>query len=124
MGGQSVQTRAGFVPGRLLDRVGLVGGSGYRVSGLQGYLALKKQPTSLGPPWGPMHSPTAGSWVGAVSCERSIPVGSKTARERWFRTSQGALAIFRVWGSGFKVQGSGFRVQNVGFRVKGFGCRV
>ena len=28
---------------------------------LQGYLAHKKQPPPLGPPWWPMHSPTVGS---------------------------------------------------------------
>ena len=28
---------------------------------LQGYLAHKKQPHLLGPPWGPRHRPTVGS---------------------------------------------------------------
>ena len=42
---------------------------------LQGNLAHKKQPTSLGPPQGPRHSPTVGSQVGAVSYERGTPVG-------------------------------------------------
>ena len=33
----------------------------HRQHTLQGYLAHKNQPTSLGPPWGPRHSPTVGS---------------------------------------------------------------
>ena len=41
---------------------------------LQGYLAHKKAPTPLGPPWDPRPSPTAGSWGGAVSYERGTPV--------------------------------------------------
>ena len=43
---------------------------------LQGYLAHKKQPTSLGPPLGHRRSPTVGSQVGAVSYERGTPVAS------------------------------------------------
>ena len=49
----------------------------YRVSGrwpVQGYLAHKKHPTSLGPPYDPRHSPTVGSYEGAVSYERGTPV--------------------------------------------------
>jgi len=41
---------------------------------LQGYLAHKKHPSSLGPPYGPRHSPTVGSWEGDVSYERGAPV--------------------------------------------------
>ena len=41
---------------------------------VQGYLAHKKQPPSLEPSYGPRHSPTVGSWEGAVSCERGSPV--------------------------------------------------
>ena len=29
---------------------------------LQGYLAHTKTPPPLGPPWGPRHRPTVGSW--------------------------------------------------------------
>ena len=45
--------------------------SGLRV---QGYLAHKKQPPLLGPPWDPRYSPTVGSWWIAVSYERGTPV--------------------------------------------------
>ena len=41
---------------------------------MQGYLADKKQPPPLGPPWGPRHRPTAGSGGGALSQERGAPV--------------------------------------------------
>ena len=37
-------------------------------AGLQGYLANKKTPTSLGPPYDPRHRPTVGSKGGAFSC--------------------------------------------------------
>ena len=36
-------------------------------SKVQGYLAYKKQPTSLGPPWGPRHNRTVGPEVGPRS---------------------------------------------------------
>jgi len=41
---------------------------------LQGYLAHKKQPPPLGPPQGPGHFVTTGSWGGTVSYDRGIPV--------------------------------------------------
>jgi len=41
---------------------------------LQGYLAHKKRRPPLGPPQGPRHSPTVGSYVGAVSFERGTLV--------------------------------------------------
>jgi hypothetical protein len=43
-------------------------------NGLQGYLALKKTPTTLGPPEGPRHGPTIGSWGGVVSYARGTLV--------------------------------------------------
>ena len=43
---------------------------------LQGYLAHKKQPPPLGPPYDPRHSPTVGSVGEAVYFERSTPVDS------------------------------------------------
>ena len=39
----------------------------------QGYLAHKKTPTPLGPPYDPRHRPTVGSHGGAVSYERGTP---------------------------------------------------
>ena len=41
---------------------------------IQGYLAHKKTPTPLGPPYDPRHGPTVGSYGVAVSCERGTPV--------------------------------------------------
>ena len=41
---------------------------------LQAYLDHKKLLPPLGPPQGPRHSPTVGSWGGAVSYERDTPV--------------------------------------------------
>ena len=41
---------------------------------LQGYLARKKTLTPLGPPQGPRHGPTVGSWEAAVSYQRGAPV--------------------------------------------------
>jgi len=41
---------------------------------LQGYLAHKKTPTPLGPPYDPRHRPTVGSSGGAFSYERGTPV--------------------------------------------------
>ena len=35
----------------------------------QGYLAHKKTPTPLGPPYDPRHMPTVGPQGGAFSCE-------------------------------------------------------
>jgi hypothetical protein len=40
---------------------------------IQGYLAHKKMPPSLGPPYGPRHSPTAWSYGKAVSYGRGTP---------------------------------------------------
>ena len=45
--------------------------------GLQGYLAHKKQPPSLGPPYGPRHSPTVGFKEGVVYHARGTPVNPK-----------------------------------------------
>jgi len=51
---------------------------------LQGYLAHKKHPPSLGPPYCPRHSPTVGSYEGVVSCERGTPVKRvRQGREQW-----------------------------------------
>ena len=41
---------------------------------LQRYLAHKKEPPSLGPPYDPRYSPTVGSWEGGVSYGRGAPV--------------------------------------------------
>ena len=41
---------------------------------LQGYLADKKMLPLRGPPWGPEHRPTAGSYGVAFSYERGTPV--------------------------------------------------
>jgi len=41
---------------------------------VQGYLAHKKTPPPLGPPKGPRHSPTVGSYGEAFSYERGTPV--------------------------------------------------
>ena len=45
---------------------------------VQGYLAHKKQPPLLGPPWGPGHIPTAGIYAQAVSDEQDTPVSIAT----------------------------------------------
>ena len=42
---------------------------------LQGYLAHKKMPTPLGPPYDPRHRPTVGSLGWRFSYERGTPVG-------------------------------------------------
>jgi len=47
--------------------------------GLQGYLADKKQPPFIGPPYGPRHSPAVGSQEGGVSYERGTPVSQTCA---------------------------------------------
>ena len=41
---------------------------------VQGYLVHTKPPFPLGPPYGPTHRPTVGSWGGAFSHERGTPV--------------------------------------------------
>ena len=41
---------------------------------LQGYLAHKKQPPSLGPPYGPRHIPAVGPEGGAVIHERGTSI--------------------------------------------------
>ena len=41
---------------------------------LQGYLAQKKAPSSLGPPQGSSHRPTVRSYLGALSNEQATPV--------------------------------------------------
>ena len=41
---------------------------------VQGFIAHKKHPSSLGPPQGPRHVPTVGSYGEAVSYERCDPV--------------------------------------------------
>ena len=41
---------------------------------LQGYLAHKKTPTPLGPPWDPRHGATIGFYEKAFSYERGTPV--------------------------------------------------
>ena len=75
-----VEVNRGWVVGSIDAHVWWVygSGSGYTLNlkpfNTQEYLAHKKQPTSLGPPEGPRHSPTVGSWVGAVSYERGTPI--------------------------------------------------
>jgi len=59
---------------------------------LQGYLAHKKTPNPLGPPEGPRHSPTVGSYGGAVSYERGTPVGPYIRHMR--------SALWRSYGGG------------------------
>ena len=49
--------------------------SGLRVWGLQGYLADKNTTTPRGPPSGPRHRPTVGSYGTVFSYERATPVG-------------------------------------------------
>ena len=49
-------------------------GTERRAHHVPGYLAHKKQPPPLGPPYDPMYSPTAGSYEGGVSYERGTPV--------------------------------------------------
>ena len=44
---------------------------------VQGYLAHKKQPPPVGPPYSPGHNPTVGSLGGAVSYERGAPVRTR-----------------------------------------------
>ena len=41
---------------------------------VQGYLAHRKEPLPLGPPYDSGYSPTAGSQEGVVSYERGTPV--------------------------------------------------
>jgi hypothetical protein len=41
---------------------------------VQGFLAHKKTPMPLGPPYDPKHGPTAGSSGGAFSCKGGTPV--------------------------------------------------
>jgi len=53
---------------------------------VQGYLAHKKQPPPLGPPYVPRHSPSVGSQGGAVSYERGTPV-SPAPERTVFRTN-------------------------------------
>ena len=55
---------------------------------IQGYLAHKKPPPPLGPPQGPMHRTTVGSYGGAVSYER----GNQFPDIRRRRSP-----IFRLW---------------------------
>jgi len=43
---------------------------------VQGYLAHTKPPPPLGPPEGPRHRPTVGSYGGGGSYERGTPVGA------------------------------------------------
>ena len=47
---------------------------------LQGYLAHKKHPPSLRPPYGPRDRPTVGSYGGDVSYERGTPVTDNYCR--------------------------------------------
>ena len=46
-----------------------VGGRVWRFAFIQGYLAHKKQPPPLGPPYDLRNSPTLGSYEGGVSYE-------------------------------------------------------
>ena len=48
---------------------------------VQGYLAHKKQPPSLGPPKDPRYSPTVGFYGGGGSYERDTPVMAFSGRE-------------------------------------------
>ena len=56
---------------------------------VQGYLAHKKHPPSLGPPQGPRHSPVVGSYEGAVSHER----GTLVHHPRCFADSREQILI-------------------------------
>ena len=56
---------------------------------LKGFLAHKKPPASLGPPYGLEHGPTVGSWEGAFSYERGIPDLELALRAR--------AELTRVW---------------------------
>ena len=47
---------------------------------VQGYLAHKKPPSPLGPPYEPKHGPTVGSYGVAVSYERGTPVRQEIHR--------------------------------------------
>ena len=46
---------------------------------IQGYLAHKKAPPSLGPPWKPRHGPSVGSYGVVVSYERGTPESARKA---------------------------------------------
>ena len=46
----------------------------YYTNAIQGYLAHKKPPPPLGPPQGPGHRPTVGSWEESRCHERGTPV--------------------------------------------------
>ena len=50
---------------------------------VQGYLAHKKTPPSLGPPQDPRHRPTVGSYGGAFSYERGTPVAPTEPFDKW-----------------------------------------
>jgi len=59
---------------------------------IQGYLAHTKQPSPLGPPQGPRHTPTVGFYGGLVSYERGTPVGIGRGRG-----AQSAVKIRLQW---------------------------
>ena len=68
---------------------------------LQGFLAHKKQPPHLGPPYSPRHSPSVGSRGGSVSYEQGTPVD----RDSELRGEAAPLPGFgagssRAWGRG------------------------
>ena len=44
----------------------------------RGTSPMRNSPPPLGPPYGPRHRPTVGSWGGAVSYERGAPVNPNT----------------------------------------------
>jgi len=47
----------------------------------RGTLLVRTHPASLGPPYGPGHSPTVGSWEVVVSYERGTPAGREAGLE-------------------------------------------
>ena len=82
---------------------------------------------------GPKHSPTVGSWEGAVSYVRGTPVvqdlrvgggGFRVQCERGIRFASKHCVSFRVSGPGFRVQGVGFSASDFGVRVQSSGIRV
>ena len=81
-------------------------GEGIGATRLQGYLAHKKQPPPLGPPWDPRYSPHVGTSEGAVSYEQGTPA-----------TSAGKALI----SMGTSIQIEKDPVSSSGFQVSGFG---
>ena len=85
--------------------------------GLQGYLAHKKAPISLGTPYGPGHNPTIVSWKVVLSYERGTPVtrswnpgevlSNLKPLDSPLTSAEGLR--FEGWGLGLRVSGVGLR---------------